>query len=100
MTKKMVNWQTDKFTLSADGTKNNVYRQIRAEAQGLFQNGWELFSQEVASYEPATGDIVVLVAFVKYEDVADAPAGVSVENKAIKAEDKKETTKRGRPAKK
>ena len=99
MIKRQVNWQTDKFTFSADMSKNQVYQQLRAELKGLFQNGWELISQQAVGYDPGTGDVVVVIGLAKYEYDEEPAPETTVKLDA--EEEKKETTaKRGRPAKK
>lgn len=90
MIKKQVSWQVEKFTFSADMSKNQQYRQLREEVKSLLANGWEVLSQEVAGYDATSGDMYVLIGLVKYEYV-DEPAS--------QANVKEVAAKRGRPAK-
>lgn len=100
MIKRQVNWQTDKFTFSADGSKNGVYQQLRAEFKELFKNGWEVISQQAIGYDPSTSDVVVVVGLAKYEyDEEPISEALKIQS-GMKVSEEKESPNRGRPAKK
>ena len=88
MIKKQIGWQTEKFTFSADMAKNQIYRQLRAEVQGMQQNGWEVISQNAAGYDPTNGDITMVIGLVKFEWVPEPVETPVAEKKSV-----------GRPAK-
>jgi len=93
MIKKQVNWQAEKFSFSSDMTKNQIYQGLRMELKSLFQDGWEVISQEVAGYDPSNGDVVVVLGLGKYEYVAEEVPTI------LQEQEKEESAKRGRPAK-
>jgi len=98
MIKKQVNWQAEKFSFSSDMSKNQIYQNLRNELKSLFQNGWEVISQEVAGYDTSNGDVVIVLGLAKYEYESEPAPSVEVKLDASALEEKT-TSKRGRPAK-
>lgn len=88
MIKKQVSWQLEKFELSADFKTGNVYPEVRNDVRALQKEGWEVISQESVGYNPATGNVIVLIGLVKYEWIPE-PTEAPVAKKSKTAEEKK-----------
>lgn len=108
MIKKQVSWQAEKFSFSADMSKNQVYQGLRQDIKNMQANGWEVISQEVAGYDQGNGDVIIVLGLAKYEYIPEpapepSPVASPEGTVKLKAEDvaeEKETPRRGRPAKK